>query len=145
MSSPRFRRAEPRDLPALLEIERASFKSPWTKEGFEAEIERGSLTVAEVEGEVVGYLVLWDFGAYLYIANVAVKPSWRRQGVGTALVRLAQAEALRLGKLGVSLDVRASNLPARRLYEKLGFRPLRLNPRFYGDEDGFTYLWQTGG
>ncbi len=123
-----------------MEIERASFKRPWSPEAFEAELRRGSVIVAEVEGEVVGYVVLWDFGQWFYIANVAVHPGWRRRGIGEALVRLVQEKARVLNK-GVSLDVRVSNEPAKRLYEKLGFKPSRLNRGFYGDEDGITFLW----
>ncbi len=124
-----------------MEIERANFPRPWTREAFEAELGRGSLWVAEAEGRLAGYVAFWDFGLWLYIANVAVHPGMRRRGIGRALVKFVMEEAVKKGRRGVSLDVRISNAPARRLYESLGFKPARLNRRFYGDEDGMTYLW----
>ena len=66
---------------------------------------------------------------------VAVVPAVRRQGRGR---RVLEGLCDRLRSLGVTrlhLEVRKANVPARALYDGLGFVEVGLRPRFYGDDD----------
>lgn len=54
---------------------------------------------------------------------IGVDPAWRGTGLGTALLHRLLADAREAGFPGMSLSVRADN-PARRLYERRGFRPV---------------------
>jgi ribosomal-protein-alanine N-acetyltransferase len=63
--------------------------------------------------------------------NVAVAPEWRRQGVATRLIEQLLGEAG--GEDRYTLEVRASNRDAIRMYERLGFRPAGHRRRYYHD------------
>jgi ribosomal-protein-alanine N-acetyltransferase len=132
------------DLDQVLMIETSSFSSPWTEEMFRHEFLRTSISrcfvakpkkaegnVPVQEGEVLGYVCFWIIGDEMQVANLAVHPSWRRRGIGRALLRCA----LDLGssheaKMAV-LEVRASNVGAQRLYRNLGFQVVGTRKGYY--------------
>ncbi|HXA27579.1 MAG TPA: GNAT family N-acetyltransferase [Candidatus Angelobacter sp.] len=86
------------------------------------------LLVAEVGGEVVGHveaIMRRDEAAGFtgtYVDELAVSPSWRGRGVGTALMAAVEEWARGKGALSVALDHLHTNEGAHRLYERLGFR-----------------------
>ncbi|MBM4408056.1 MAG: ribosomal-protein-alanine N-acetyltransferase [Chloroflexi bacterium] len=134
------------DLEAVHRIERASFRTPWPAHAYRTEIETNRLAqyvVARVDGRVVGYAGMWLMVDEAHITTFAVDPDWRRQGVGerllVALLDLAGARAAR----EATLEVRLSNLPARRLYEKYGFRPVGVRPRYYSDDNEDALIMTT--
>lgn len=127
---PRLRKAIPDDLPALMEIERASFADPrWDMQSFL----KYTCTVAEVEGRIAGFFV-WRKLVPAHngnrpereILNVAVDPRYRRLGIATALIK----RALR-SRATHFLEVRESNLAAQNLYRKLGFVEVARRPEYY--------------
>ena len=84
-------------------------------------VERDLFFVAAVEGAVIGTVLGGYDGHRGWVYSLAVKPQYRRQGIGSALVnRLEQALAGR-GCLKVNLQVRASNAGTVAFYEKLGY------------------------
>ena len=58
------------------------------------------------------------------IISLAVDPDWQGRGIGEQLLEAAFQRLRELGRTEVRLEVRPENLAARRLYEKLGFRPV---------------------
>ena len=66
-----------------------------------------------------------------YVGNVAVAEPFRRRGVGEALVRAMLADAKGRGAAFLTLEVRESNRPARRLYERCGFRTVAVRKDYY--------------
>jgi len=133
------------DLAAVQEIERASFTTPWPPHAYRSELESNRLAtylVVRAGSVVVAYAGMWLMVDEAHITTFAVHPSWRRRRVGerllVALVDLAIARQAR----EATLEVRLSNLAARRLYEKYGFRPVGLRPRYYSD-DGEDALIMT--
>jgi ribosomal-protein-alanine N-acetyltransferase len=77
--------------------------------------------VALADGAVAGFIVLSMQGAFTgYIQSVAVDPAWRGRGIGTALVRHAEARIFQ-DSPNVFLCVSSFNRDARRLYERLGY------------------------
>jgi len=106
-----------------------------------AELERPSAVVwaAADDDGVLGFLLGWRVADELQIFDVVVRDAERRRGVGRRLVDAALADAVALHGLKVSLlEVRRSNVAARRLYRSAGFVAVRLRPGYYDDpqEDG---------
>lgn len=114
-----------RDLDGVLEVEDESFTNPWTRDMYTWELQNRSVCHVFVlrtpECRVAGFCAFWLVVDEIHINNVALRPAYRNQGLGTALMRHVLAEARRLGATRATLEVRASNAGARRLYERLGF------------------------
>ena len=87
--------------------------------------------VAVEASEVAGFLLFRGATDEMEILNLAVSPRHRRAGVGTALLRVALAGAAGRGARRVFLEVRASNLPAIRFYEKIGFAATGRRSAYY--------------
>lgn len=76
------------------------------------------------------------------ISNVAVHPAWRGRGISRQMLEMLMREAREDGVTQFTLEVRAGNVPAIRLYESYGFVTEGVRPRFYEDpvEDGLV-MW----
>ena len=120
------RRAELSDIPAVAALERAEFPDG-ADEGMLArlwETDGGVILAAEEGNDLLGYVwarFVLDEGD---IGNVAVAPDSRRRGIGAALLKVLFADVLQL-------EVRESNLAARRLYEKNGFEIVGKRKNYY--------------
>ncbi len=115
----------------MLAIERFSFKYPWSRKSFEIELKKdfGISLVAVINEKVVGYLIEWLIADEIHIANLAVHPAWRGQGIAKALI---QKGIINDGNFSwVRLEVRYSNIVARSLYAKLGFVEIDVQKSYY--------------
>jgi len=124
------------DLARVLEIETASFATPWSSRTFLNLLRRpnAALFAAEdVPGSIMGYAVVWFAGPEGELGDLAVAPEWRRRGVGSALVSAVLEEANGRGATELYLEVRESNDGARQLYEVHGFEVVNRRPRYYTD------------
>ena len=133
------------DLEAVHRIELASFSSPWPPNAYRSELETNRLAsylVARIDGEIVAYGGMWLMVDEAHITTFAVHPTWRRQKIGERLLLAFLDLAVARGAREATLEVRLSNISARRLYEKYGFRPVGLRPRYYSD-DGEDALIMT--
>ena len=137
----------PADLTQVLAIERESFKSPWSKASFEAELGKryGGLKVMRLKGgdhvgPVLGYICSWLVADELQIANLAVHPEYRRRSIGWYLLLHAFQLGHAAGARFAVLEVARSNRAARALYEKLGFVVVHERPCYYSEsrEDGLV-------
>lgn len=123
---------EERHVKDAAEIEKMCFSDPWSEKSFLDSLENSfsHFLVFEEEG-VSGYIGLYAVSGEGSITNVAVHPEKRGRGIGEALVR----EAVKLGETlsleFITLEVRESNTPARRLYEKCGFSEVGMRRGFY--------------
>lgn len=134
------------DLPAVHTIELASFTSPWPPNAYRSELESNRLAtylVARAGSAVVAYGGMWLMVDEAHITTFAVHPDWRRQGIGERLLLAFLDLAADRHAHEATLEVRLSNLPARRLYEKFGFRPVGLRPRYYSDDDEDALIMTT--
>jgi ribosomal-protein-alanine N-acetyltransferase len=134
------------DLPAVHRIEKASFTSPWPEHAYQSELESNRLAhylVARVDEQVVGYGGMWLMVDEAHITTFAVHPAWRRQHIGERLLLAFLDLAIDRGAHEATLEVRLSNLAARRLYEKYGFRPVGLRPRYYSDDHEDALIMTT--
>jgi ribosomal-protein-alanine N-acetyltransferase len=136
-----------RDLDGLLEVEAESFTNPWTREMYSQELQNRSLChiliVRTDECLVIGFCAFWLVFDEMHINNVALRPQFRGQGIGTALLRHTIVAASDLGARRATLEVRASNDPARRLYARLGFYVAGTRRNYYTNpvEDALI-LWR---
>ena len=134
------------DLPEVHAIEQASFTSPWPANAYRSELETNRLAhylVARVDDGVVAYGGMWLMVDEAHITTFAVHPAWRTQRIGQRLLLAFLDLALERGAHEATLEVRLSNLPARRLYEKYGFRPVGLRPRYYSDDNEDALIMTT--
>ena len=134
------------DLPAVHAIERASFTSPWPANAYRSELEANRLAyylVARAEGGIAAYGGMWLMVDEAHITTFAVHPAWRRQRIGERLLLAFLDVAIERGAHEATLEVRLSNLPARKLYEKYGFRPVGLRPRYYSDDQEDALIMTT--
>ena len=141
-----LRRLELGDLDSIERIERASYRTPWSRSMFASELSKpSSLSFGAVDeaGALVGYLVLSRYVDAWHVMNVAVAPERRREGIASALLHrlleLTKDDSLR----GYTLEVRVSNLGAVRLYERFGFRSKGVRRGYYTDnrEDALI-MWR---
>jgi ribosomal-protein-alanine N-acetyltransferase len=132
------------DLPQVVAIERRAFTTPWSLAMFVLELSKpsGICLAAEVESELVGYLVCSRYDTVWHVMNVAVDIDRRRRGIATALI------AALLERVGdhaqVTLEVRKSNTAALSLYERFGFRSAGLRRRYYADNgEDAVIMWRS--
>lgn len=113
----------------VYEIEKACFSNPWSRADLEKQLdlETSHFLVADIDGKAVGYMGLQIFSGEGYVTNVAVLPEYRGQGIALALIN----EQLKNKMDFITLEVRESNIPAIRLYEKAGFENMGIRPKFY--------------
>jgi ribosomal-protein-alanine N-acetyltransferase len=134
------------DLPAVHAIELASFDAPWPPEAYQNDLETNRLAqylVARVGDEIAAYGGMWLMVDEGHIITFAVHPDWRRKRIGERLLLAFLDLAGDRGAHEATLEVRLSNLPARRLYEKYGFRPVGIRPRYYSDNGEDALIMTT--
>ena len=121
------------DLNQVLSIEMACFSSPWSRSSFLFELhsKNSCCVVARRDNRVVGYVIGWFVLDELHIINIAVHPQCRRRGMGDKLLRFLLGRAEERGCRRATLELRASNEVARRLYQKRGFRPVAIRKAYY--------------
>jgi ribosomal-protein-alanine acetyltransferase len=102
-----------------------------------------SYVVVRVGDAIVGYAGLWLMVDEAHVTTFAIHPDHRRQGLGERLLLALLDIAIERGASEATLEVRLSNLPARRLYEKFGFRPVGIRPRYYTDNNEDALIMTT--
>jgi len=136
--------ADSSHLDQILNIEQEAFSAPWTRVMFEAEVVGNPFsrffvaTAIDEEGQqegIVGYLCYWMVFEELRLLNLAVRPSWRRQGVARRFVQYALHEARSQDVERALLEVRASNIAAQSLYDVFGFREYGSRVGYYTDPE----------
>jgi ribosomal-protein-alanine N-acetyltransferase len=139
-----IRRLTYADLPQVVAIERRAFTTPWSLAMFVLELSKpsGICLAAEVESELVGYIICSRYDTVWHVMNVAVDTDRRRRGIATALIG---ALLERVGDdAQVTLEVRRSNTGALALYERFGFRSAGVRPRYYADNgEDAVIMWRT--
>ena len=124
------------DLPVVVEIENISYPNPWQLSSFKGEIENRPISnpyviIYRPLEKIIGYVIYWHIRNEVQISNIAISPEYRQLGVGEGVLKKVLHEMRHKGAEFVFLEVRPSNLAARRLYEKLGFTILGLRKGYY--------------
>jgi ribosomal-protein-alanine N-acetyltransferase len=134
------------DLEDVHRIEHASFSQPWPDEAYRSELQANRLAsylVARAGDAMIAFGGIWLMVDEAHVTTFAVEPAWRRQHVGEALLLALLDLAIARHAREATLEVRLSNLPARRLYEKFGFRPVGIRPRYYSDNQEDALIMTT--
>lgn len=120
-------------LKAIAQIEQECFSDPWSEDALKSELtnESAHFFTAVKNSEVAGYMGMHIVLDECYIANVAVKPSYRRQGIAETLLYYAEKTAKDKNCSFISLEVRVSNTPAINLYKKRGYISQGERKNFY--------------
>ncbi|MBO8169247.1 MAG: ribosomal protein S18-alanine N-acetyltransferase [Thermoanaerobacteraceae bacterium] len=125
-------------LPQVLDIERQSFPTPWSKKTFLGELRHNQFAyyyVCLLEEQVVGYGGLWVVLDEAHVTTIAVSPQYRRRKIGARLLLFLMQQALMHGADKITLEVRPSNLSAKRLYENMGFTEAGVRKGYYTDNN----------
>jgi ribosomal-protein-alanine N-acetyltransferase len=133
----RIVRARRADLDAIMEIERLSFRAPWSRRVFEEELGRdfAYLKVVRDGDRVAAFVNYWVVADEIHILNVATHPEWRRRGIARRMMEhVMRAARLRRSSL-LTLEVRRANLAAQELYRSLGFEVVGVRPRYYENNE----------
>jgi ribosomal-protein-alanine N-acetyltransferase len=126
------------DVPAAHEIDQSSFTLPWPERSLRFEVSNNPVArcwVAELDGRVVGMLVLWMIVDEAHIATLAIHPELRRQGIAEQLLITALEKASEEGAQSALLEVRAGNDAAQALYQKYGFKVVGRREHYYKDNN----------
>lgn len=136
-----IRRMQADDLEQVHAIDKISFSMPWPESAYRYELfeNQNSLQwVAEARqpdgtGRVVGMVVVWLVVDEAHIATIAVHPEYRGRGIAQELLCAALIESIEKGMRSATLEVRAHNLAAQRLYRRFHFHETGVRPRYYRD------------
>ncbi len=146
---------EPQDLDAVTAIEAVVNPRPWSRQLFEGEfalppssrhwlvaLRSGSSSPSGVPGSaVIGFGGIMLAADTAHIMNLGVDPAHTRAGIGQRLCVELVMEAKRRGALDLTLEVRASNIGAMALYEKLDMVATGRRPNYYPDGEDAVIYW----
>ena len=121
------------DLSQVVFIEQASFSVPWSQNAFESTL-RCPTTMPLVyrkDGKILGYAVCSTVYEMAELYNLAVDQSSRGTGIGAELLAFVIRYCQKKGAENLFLEVRRSNDPARRLYERFGFTYDSVRKNYY--------------
>jgi ribosomal-protein-alanine N-acetyltransferase len=137
-----IRSAALNDVPAILAIEQqAPGAAHWTAEQYKKLVGSGVVLVAEEAGKLCGFVCAKAVADEWEIENVVVAAEFLRRGIANELLRELIQRAAGEAASAILLEVRESNLPARRLYEEHGFREVCRRRVYYSApmEDAILY------
>lgn len=140
-----FRYMREEDIDQILEVEHASFTTPWSREAFYNEIHNNKFAVyivIEADGKIVGYCGAWIVIDEAHVTNIAILPEYRGMKLGEALLRKMMLKAISMGARSMTLEVRVTNYIAQSLYKKLGFQEGGLRKNYYSDnQEDARVMW----
>lgn len=128
----------------VLILEKLCFGEGWTSTPFDKELNRNdcSYFIAMENGFIVGYSGSWTILEELHITIMAVHPRHRKNKIAQRLLINLIKEGLNSGAKWVTLEVKASNIPAQKLYEKFGFSVKGRRKQYYHqDKEDALIMW----
>ncbi len=128
------RKMRPEDVPAIASLEAECFSEPWSEQAFLDALKQPEalmMTAIGMGNNPMGYCGIYLSADEGEITNVAVHPDYRKQGIADVILTEVLSEAWKRGAKNIYLEVRESNLPAQKLYEKHGFVSCGIRKKFY--------------
>ena len=128
------REMQSEDIPAVAALEAECFSEPWSEQAFLDALKQPEalmMTALGMGNNPMGYCGIYLSADEGEITNVAVRPEHRKQGIADAILTEVLSEAWKRGARTIYLEVRESNLPAQKLYEKHGFVSCGIRKNFY--------------
>lgn len=125
------------DIPAIMEIERSSFTTPWSEISFLSEIyKKNGISRVALSGEkLIGYICVNYVLHEAHLLNLAVHQDFRRRSVGTILLNETLKELKNKGCVFIYLEVRVSNTSAQGFYEQFEFSATSRRKKYYANPD----------
>lgn len=126
------------DLEQISTILSTEFDDFWNENLLKGEIENpnSKCIIAKSNNEIVGFACIWKAVDDIHITNIVVKKIYRKQGIGSLLLKELIEISNKDNMTSITLEVNAKNLPAQNLYEKYGFKVLGRRKKYYnGTED----------
>ncbi len=125
------------DLGEVAALEKSLYAFPWSLGNFRDSVNAGYDCWTVTHGEaVIGYTILMVALDEAHLLNFAIAPEWQGQGIGrdflNHMIGVAKSAACQI----VYLEVRPSNLAARRLYRRMGFQQIAIRPDYYPAPSG---------
>lgn len=132
------------DLPTVLELEQATYPQPWSEGIFTDELSHAdrAYVVAERDGEIIGFGGLMFVEEDAHVTTLTVREDARKGGLGTRLMLQLVAAGLERGAQNLTLEVRATNDAAQRLYKRFGMVAVGVRKHYYRDDDA-VIMWAT--
>lgn len=128
----------PVDIKAVHEVESAVYIKPWPitifhdclRVGYECHVMR------DEHNTIMGYAIMSVKIGEGHIYNIAIGKDYQGQGLGTEFASAMVARAMMIGAKKILLEVRTTNLSAKKIYKKLGFKQIGVREGYYPSEDG---------
>jgi ribosomal-protein-alanine N-acetyltransferase len=145
MTLPLISPMQPEDVDTIMPLERLAFADPWSRRMYLSDLHENPLATYRVIRPaggaalppILGWGGFWLLVDEAHIATVAAHPEHRGCGLGELLMVDLMERAVERGARVATLEVRASNLIAQKLYAKLGFDVVGTRRKYYRDgEDG---------
>lgn len=130
------------DLTRVHELDQLCFPAPWSRRTFQQELEENQASsqwvavLGEADGTpglIVGVIVTWLVADEVHIATLSVDPDYRRSRIASRLICTALRDGVSRGATASTLEVRASNAAAQRLYYRFGYQLVGRRPSYYQD------------
>ena len=132
------------DVDDVYKVEEDCFVDPWSKESIRKELKNdlARYLVAEIDGEIVGYVGVWFVVDEGHITNVAVHSNYRGKKIGDKLVKEMVELCRQSNIVAMTLEVRVSNIVAQNLYKKYGFKMGGIRKEYYSDnKEDAIIMW----
>ncbi len=131
-----IRRAEEQDIDQVFLIEQQG-DGDWKRDFFLNELSNSFsvFLVAEKEGRIAGFAVIWNVADEIQLNDIAVSPDFRRTGVGTELIQHIISMPFKIKPAKIFLEVREKNLRAVQFYKSLSFYETGRRKNYYGDDN----------
>ncbi|MDR7002713.1 ribosomal protein S18-alanine N-acetyltransferase [Neobacillus niacini] len=140
-----FRYMREEDIDQILEVEHASFSTPWSREAFYNELNNNKFAVyivLEEYDKIIGYCGAWIVIDEAHITNIAILPEYRGKKLGEALMQKMMSVAREMGAKSMTLEVRVTNQIAQSLYRKFGFQNGGIRKNYYSDnQEDALVMW----
>ena len=124
-------------LTKVYELELESYEFPWTKEILrDCILYKYDSFVVVLNDNLVGYIISKITYPETHILNLTVKKSFRKKGIGKALIDLIMSDARLRNSENIILEARADNIDALSLYKKLNFEIIGTRKDYYESKNG---------
>ena len=133
-----------RDMAEVLDIEQHSFEYPWSESDFLHCLRQRNCIgmVAELDHQVMGFVIYELYKSRLHILNLAVAPLMRRNGIGQQMIEKLVHKLSQQRREAITLEVRETNLTAQVFFRQQGFRAMSVLRDHYPDTNEDAYLMQ---
>lgn len=131
------------DIPIVSRIERICFGNKWTPTSFQKELENPNcFYFVAKKDSIIGYTGYWLILEEVHITSVAVLPKYRRNKISQQLLLYLINHSLERQSKWITLEVKESNIPAIKLYEKFGFKVMGKRKNYYQkDNEDALIMW----